>query len=239
MFVTEYNKKSETRFSVKCEKRLFKKKSKYQKIEIYQTKKYGNLMMLDDCFMITEKGNDQYHDNCVLLAKRNKKKLKVLVIGGGDFGLVKKLFKQIDIKKLFIVEIDEEVIDISMKYFPRFFKLNKKNKEKIIMTISDGYNWIKNNQILFDVIIVDCTDPNLIAKKLYTKEFYKNIHRSLYNNGVLIQQSGSPILDKSNLIEPTIRNLKIMKFKDISLNSFDMPIYPTGLWSFIKCKKAQ
>ena len=67
MFVTEYNKQSETRFSVKCEKRLLKKKSKYQKIEIYKTKKYGNLMMLDDCFMITEKGNDQYHDNCVLL----------------------------------------------------------------------------------------------------------------------------------------------------------------------------
>ena len=124
MFVTEYNKQSETRLSIKCEKLLLKKKSKYQKIEIYKTKKYGNLMMLDDCFMITEKGNDQYHDKCISLAKINKKNSKVLIIGGGDFGLVKRIFQQIDVKKLFIVEIDKEVIDTSMKYFPRFFKLS-------------------------------------------------------------------------------------------------------------------
>ena len=93
--------------------------------------------------------------------------------------------------------------------------------------------------MIFDIIIVDCTDPNLIAKKLYSKDFYRNIHKSLCNNGVLIQQSGSPILNKKDLIDPTIRNLKGMKFKDINLNAFNMPIYPSGLWSFIKCKKAQ
>ena len=239
MFVTEYNRQSETKFSIKCERRLLKKKSKYQNIEIYETKKYGNLMMLDECFMITERGNEQYHDQCVLLAKKNKKKLKVLIIGGGDFGLVKKLFKQLDLRKLFIVEIDEKVIDVSMKYFPSFFKLSKKNKEKIIITVSDGYSWIKDNQISFDVIIVDCTDPNLIAKKLYSKNFYKYIYKSLSNNGVLIQQSGSPILNKKDIIEPTIKNLKSMEFKDIELKPFNMPIYPTGLWSFIRCKKAQ
>ena len=239
MFATEYNKQSETKFSIKCEKRLLKIKSRYQNIEIYKTKKYGNLMMLDDCIMITERGNEQYHDQCVSLTKKNKKRLKVLIIGGGDFGLVKKLFQQVDIKKLFIVEIDEKVIDISMKYFPSFFSIAKKNKEKIIITVRDGYSWMKDNQISFDIIIVDCTDPNLIAKKLYSKNFYKYIYRSLSNNGFLIQQSGSPMLNKKDIIDPTIRNLKSLKFKDIKLNPFNMPIYPSGQWSFIKCKKAQ
>ena len=54
-----------------------------------------------------------------------------------------------------------------MKYFPKFFKLTKRVKEKIIISIDDGYRWIKNNKISFDVIIVDCTDPNPIAKIIF------------------------------------------------------------------------
>ena len=121
MYATENNKQSETTFSIKCEKLLYESKSAFQKIQIYKSKRYGNIMMLDDCFMLTEKGNDQYHDKCVSLAERRKNNINVLIIGGGDFGLIKKLFTSLDIKKLFIVEIDEKVIDVSMKYFPKFF----------------------------------------------------------------------------------------------------------------------
>ena len=239
MYATEDNKQSETTFSIKCEKLLYESKSAFQKIQIYKSKRYGNIMMLDDCFMLTEKGNDQYHDKCVSLAERRKNNINVLIIGGGDFGLIKKLFTSLNIKKLFIVEIDEKVIDVSMKYFPKFFRLNKNVKERIVISIDDGYKWIKNNQISFDVIIVDCTDPNPIAKKLYSRMFYKFIYGSLKKNGVLIQQSGSPILNKEDIIKPTTKNLEKLGFKDIELFSFDMPIYPLGLWSFIKCKKAQ
>ena len=69
--------------------------------------------------------------------------------------------------------------------------------------------------------------------------FYKFIYGSLKRNGVLIQQSGSPILNKEDIIKPTIKNLEKLGFNDIELFPFDMPIYPLGLWSFIKCKKAQ
>ena len=153
MFASEVNKTSGTKFSIKCEKLIYKTKSKFQRIKIYKSAVYGNIMMLDDCFMLTEKGNNQYHDKCISLAKTKKKKSNVLIIGGGDFGLVKNLFKNVNIKKLHIVEIDEKVIDVSMKYFPSFFELSKKIKEKIIITIDDGYNWLKRNNTVFDIII--------------------------------------------------------------------------------------
>ena len=238
MLVTESNKLTKTQFSIECEKAVYRHKSRYQKIEIYKSYKYGNVLMLDGCFMLTEKRSNEYHDKCILLAKKNKLNLNVLIIGGGDFGLVKKLFKTNDIKKLYIVEIDEKVIDVSMRYFPKFFNLNKRVKERIIITIDDGYEWISNNEILFDVIIIDCTDPNPIAKKLYSKIFYKKIFKSLNKNGFLIQQSGSPALNKKDIIDPTITKLSSIGFKDILLKSFKMPIYPSGIWSFIKCKKA-
>ena len=239
MHASEFNKITGTTFSIKCEKLIYKTKSVFQKIKVYQSEQYGNVMMLDDCFMLTAKGNDQYHDKCISLATTDKKEANVLIIGGGDFGLVKNLFKKIDVKKLYIVEIDEKVVDVSMKFFPDFFKLTKKIKEKITITIDDGYDWIKNNKVAFDIIIIDCTDPNPIAKKLYLKKFYQYIHRSLNKNGILIQQSGSPYLNKKDIINPTINKLSSIGFKKITLNAFSMPIYPLGTWSFIKCKKAR
>ena len=101
-------------------------------------------MMLDGCFMLTAKGNDQYHDKCISLAATDKKKTNVLIIGGGDFGLVRNLFKTIDVKRLFIVEIDETVIDVSMKYFPNLFKLTKNVKENEIVVGIPAKKYGKN-----------------------------------------------------------------------------------------------
>ena len=240
MLVKEYNKESGTQFGIECEKLLYKAKSKFQNIKVYKSKKYGNILMLDDCFMLTEKGNDQYHNKCISLIGKKSRSLDVLIIGGGDFGLIKGLFEKLNVNSINLVEIDNQVINISREFFPSFFKLNKKFKNKINTLIEDGYEWIKNNNTLkFDVIIIDCTDPNLIAKKLYSEQFYKNIFNNLKNNGQLIQQSGSPYLDEKKIIIPTKKKLGKIGFKDISLHEFSMPIYPLGLWSFIQCKKAQ
>ena len=240
MLVKEYNKESGTQFGIECEELLYKAKSKFQNIKVYKSKKYGNILMLDDCFMLTEKGNDQYHKKCISLISKKSKSVDVLVIGGGDFGLVRGLFEKLNINSINLVEIDNQVINISREFFPSFFKLNKKSKNKVSVLIEDGYEWIKNNNALrFDVIIIDCTDPNLIAKKLYSEKFYKNIFNNLKSNGQLIQQSGSPYLDEKKIIIPTKKKLDKIGFKDISLHEFSMPIYPLGLWSFIQCKKAQ
>ncbi|MDG2106635.1 MAG: hypothetical protein P8J94_03480 [Gammaproteobacteria bacterium] len=239
MLVKEYNKESGTQFGIECEKLLYKAKSKFQNIKVYKSKKYGNILMLDDCFMLTEKGNDQYHNKCISLIGKKSRSLDVLIIGGGDFGLIKGLFEKLNVNSINLVEIDNQVINISREFFPSFFKLSKKSKNKVSILIEDGYEWIKNNNTLkFDVIIIDCTDPNLIAKKLYSEKFYKNIFNNLKNNGQLIQQSGSPYLDEKKIIIPTKKKLGKIGFKDISLHEFSMPIYPLGLWSFIQCKKA-
>ena len=239
MLVKEYNKESGTQFGIECKKLLYKANSKFQNIKVYKSKKYGNILTLDDCFMLTEKGNDQYHNKCISLIDKKSKALDILIIGGGDFGLIKGLFKKINIDSLSLVEIDSQVIEVSRKFFPSFFKLNKKSENKISILIEDGYEWVKKNTLKFDVIIVDCTDPNLIAKKLYSEKFYKNIFNNLKSNGQLIQQSGSPYLDEKKIIVPTKKKLGKIGFKDISLHEFSMPIYPLGLWSFIQCKKAQ
>ena len=71
--------------------------------------------------MLTEKGNDQYHNKCISLIGKKSKSIDVLIIGGGDFGLIKELFENLNINSLNLVEIDNQVINISRKFFPTFF----------------------------------------------------------------------------------------------------------------------
>ena len=238
MLVKEYCKKSNTFFGIECQKLLYSTKSKFQKIKVYSSKTFGNILMLDDCFMITEKYSDHYHDECLRMIDLKNNKMEVLIIGGGDFGLVKKISKEKNFSKIDVVEIDDKIINTCKKYFKNNFKFNTSIKNKVSIYIDDGYEWIKKkNNLKYDVIIIDCTDPNPIAKKLYSNIFYKNIHHILKKNGIFIQQSGSPILDYKEIITPTIKKLKNNNFKKIIISTFYMPIYPLGLWSFIKSKK--
>ena len=238
MLVKEYCEKSNTFFGIECQKLLYSAKSKFQKIKIYSSKNFGNILMLDDCFMITEKHSDHYHNECLKLIGSKNNKIKILIIGGGDFGLVKKISEEKEFNRIDVVEIDNKIISTCKKYFKNNFKFNKLIKNKISIYIDDGYEWIKKeNKLKYDVIIIDCTDPNLVAKKLYSSIFYKNINYILKKGGIFIQQSGSPTLDYKKIIKPTIKKLKNNNFKKITINSFYMPIYPLGLWSFIKSKK--
>ena len=236
--VTEFHEESKTSISLEYSKKLYSKKSKYQKIEIYSSREYGNIMMLDGCFMLTEKNNDYYHEKCISFLDKNKLKQDILIVGGGDHAIAQSITSSIDINTLTIVEIDKAVVDVSRKYFPRFFKNENQSKKNKNIIFEDGYTWVKNNRnILYDTIIVDSTDPNVISKKLFTKDFYNSIYSILKKNGMFIQQSGCPLINKNRHIKPILDNLKNCGFINILLESFPMPIYPLGTWSFIKCEK--
>lgn len=232
----EIDDKSQTSIGIKYEKYLFQSQSKYQSIDVLKTKKYGNILYLDKCFMLSERGNDFYHDECVNLVPKSAK--KILIIGGGDCGISSKLLKRKEIEKIIISEIDEEVVNICKKYFPKNFIVNNKNKKRLDIKISDGMKYVNNSSEIFDCIIVDSTDPIGEAKKLYSKVFIKNLKGVLSKNGFVIQQCGSPIYDLKGIINPLRKKYQMLGFKEILLSSFPMPLYPSGTWSFLRSKRA-
>ena len=136
-----------------------------------------------------------------------------------------------------MIEIDKEVVQVAKKYFKNYFKnITKKN---VNIIIDDGVKWIKERiGNKYDVIIIDSTDPNDISQKLFSRYFFRYVHKNLKTGGILIQQSGSPILHGNSLIQPTIKKLKEAEFQKIKCHKLSMPIYPLGEWSFIKCMKA-
>ena len=225
-----------TSIGLEYEKYLLQSQSKYQNIEIIYTSKYGNAMYLDGCFMLSERNQDYYHDKCISLVPSSVK--NILIIGGGDYAIASKLAVQIGIKSVQIVEIDIEVIKISKKYFPNHFKLSEKERSKINLVVQDGMHFIRKNTEKFDCIIIDSTDPVNSSKVLITKLFLKGCFESLKSNGILIQQSGSPLKDASHIINPLMKKYESIGFKKVNLHSFPMPLYPTGTWSFLSAKRA-
>lgn len=210
---------------------LYSAKSKYQKIEVLNSLAMGKIMLLDNKLMVTEKDEFYYHESIAhpsLSIHPNPK--KVMVIGGGDGGTVREVLKYKTIEEVELVEIDEEVINVSKKYFPEI--ACELNNTKLKIKVSDAIEFVKTSkQNLYDVILCDSTDPNGFASGLISKEFYKNASRVLKEDGIYICQSGSPIIQE-NEFKIALENMRTaFRYVDVVISI--VPTYPGSLWTFL------
>jgi spermidine synthase len=95
---------------------------------------------------------------------------------------------------------------------------------------NDGVAFVKDIENYYDVIIVDSSDPIGPAKQLFEFEFYRNLHRALKEDGIMVCQSQSPIFH-FDVLEQTYRYIKQL-FPITKLYTAVVPTYPGGLWSF-------
>lgn len=176
------------------EKEVYSGKSKYQKIEVFDTKEFGRVLALDELVQFTTKYEYVYHEMLVHPAMIyfsifNKKfPERILIIGGGDGPALRELLKY-PVKEVFLVDIDKKVTEVSKKYFKPALKSAFEDKRLRIFN-QDALKFVKNYKNYFDVIIFDLTDPTPVAKFCWNIKFYKNIFVALKENGVAVFQSG-------------------------------------------------
>jgi spermidine synthase len=173
------------------ERKLVSVRSQYQKIEVLQTTRHGKILLIDDFMMLTEDSEYVYHEMMahIPLAAHHMAKA-VLVIGGGDGGVVSELAKYPRLERIVLVEIDEEVINICQEFFPIIAQ--GLSDPRVHVYVGDGVQYVKDEQESFDVIIIDSTDPFGPAELLISPEFYQACRRVLGEEGLLMQQMGSP-----------------------------------------------
>jgi len=210
---------------------IYKKKSSFQDLRIYKTPFFGNVLMLDGAIQTTQKDEFIYHEMLTHpLVLSHPKPDKVLVIGAGDGGIIRELLKHKNIKKVVLVEIDEEVINLSKKYLKTICKSSFSDK-RVEVGIADGAKYLKETKDKFDIAIVDSPDPIGVAKVLFTKKFYTDIYNVLNENGMLIRQTGSSFLQSKELKE----NYKIFKniFPEILAQVCAIPTYIGGFFTLL------
>ena len=217
-----------------CKKLLFSGKSPYQKIEIYDTPRFGKVLLNDNIIMITEKDEFVYHEmisHVPMFLHPNPK--NVLIIGGGDGGTAREILKHPSVELCKMVEIDEMVVQACKEHIPQ--TACSFSNPKLDLIIDDGVRFVKETKLKFDIVIVDSTDPIGPAVPLFGEEFYKNVFRILNEEGVVSAQGESPFYNK----EAQIKLLQITKniFPIHTFYNYGNMSYPGGLWSFLFASK--
>jgi len=220
-----------TAFSLKVTKKLHEEQSQFQKLEIWETETFGNLMVIDGCVMLTSRDNFLYHEmmtHPALFTHRDPK--KVVIVGGGDCGTLKEVLKHPDVEDAWQVEIDERVTRLSETYFPELCESN--NDPRANFFFGDGVQWMRDMvPDSLDVIIIDSTDPVGPAEGLFALDFYRDCMLALRDGGIIVQQSESPLLHTHTIIKSIHEDMQKAGFDHVRTLPFPQPVYPTGWWS--------
>jgi len=205
--------------------------SPFQKITIYESKRYGKALLLDGCWMTAEKSEKCYHECLIYPALCSSTKIdNILIIGGGDGGSARECLRYKEVQSIDLIEIDLRVIELSKKYLPKIGG-NAWSDSRLNLQIKNGIDWVKNTiKNSYDVIIIDGADPIGASKELYGNSFLKDCKRILKPGGVLAVQSESP----ESFQQIHINIVKVMReifdYADPMYGS--VSIYPSGLWSW-------
>ena len=234
---TEVYPKYGSAFSLKVIEKLAEERTPFQRIEVFETEWFGTLMVIDGCTMVSDRDNFLYHEMMTHPALyTHPSPERVWIIGGGDCGSLKEVLKHPEVKKAVQIEIDERVTRVAEKYFPDLCSSNSDPRAELLFI--DGIQWVKDAAAdSVDVIIVDSTDPVGPAEGLFNEAFYRECVRCLGPEGLLVQQSESPLFHR-DLIRDMHRTMRRAGFPDTRTLFFPQCIYPSGWWSGTLAGKA-
>ncbi|WP_226036262.1 polyamine aminopropyltransferase [Aquibacillus saliphilus] len=215
--------------TAKINKSLHSEKTDFQQLDMLETEEWGNMLVLDDMVMTTTKDEFVYHEmvaHVPLFTHPNPK--HVLVVGGGDGGVIREILKHKSIEKATLVEIDGKVIEYSKKYLPEI--AGELDNPRVEVKVDDGFMHIAKSEREYDVIMVDSTEPVGPAVNLFSKGFYSGISKALKDDGIFVAQTDNPWF-KADLIHQVYHDVSEI-FPVTRLYTANIPTYPSGLWTF-------
>ncbi|MFY0675944.1 MAG: polyamine aminopropyltransferase [Neptuniibacter sp.] len=205
---------------------LFEQQTDSWHLIIFKNPIYGTVMALDGIIQTTERDEFVYHEmltHVPIIAHGDVK--RVLIIGGGDGGILREVCRHKSVEHVTQVEIDQAVIDMCKEYLPAHSDGAFEDPRARIV-IADGVEFVHQTDEKFDVIISDCTDPVGPGEVLFTSRFYEGCKNLLNEGGVFVAQNGVPFLQQDEVI--TTKRRLSPYFKDQSFYTVAVPTYIGG-----------
>jgi spermidine synthase len=218
------------RQSFEISEKLYEEKNEFQHLLLFKNPLFGTVLAIDGIIQVTEKDEFFYHEfmtHVALLAHNNPK--KVLIIGGGDGGILREVLKHPNIEKVTLVEIDASVVAFSQKYLP-FVSKGSFEDPRLELVIADGAEFVKNCPEQFDIILCDSTDPIGPGAVLFTSDFYRDCHALLGKSGILVNQNGVCFMQPEEITDTYSRQKE--HFKYVSFYFAAIPTYVGGNMAF-------
>ncbi|MCP4598231.1 polyamine aminopropyltransferase [Neptuniibacter sp.] len=205
---------------------LFEQQTDSWHLIIFRNTTYGTVMALDGIIQTTERDEFVYHEmltHVPIMAHGSAK--RVLIIGGGDGGILREVCKHQSVEHVTQVEIDQAVIDMCKEYLPNHSN-GAFDDPRADIVIADGIEYVHETDEKFDVIISDCTDPVGPGEVLFSSRFYEGCKKLLNEGGVFVAQNGVPFLQQDEVI--TTRRRLSPYFKDQAFYRAAVPTYIGG-----------
>ena len=216
------------RFRFVADEVFFESQTEHQHLIIFHNQTYGRVMMLDGVIQVAERDEFIYHETIAhtpLFALGLDQPRRVLIIGGGDGGVLREVLRHEAVEKAVLCEIDMSVIDMCREYLPMISQGAYDNPRAEIV-VADGTKYVAETDERFDAIIVDSTDPIGPGAVLFTSEFYADCKSCLKPGGVLINQTGLPFLQGWE-VKQTAERFRAL-FADVGAFLIHTPTYIGG-----------
>ena len=219
------------KLAIRVDYQVFSAQSEIQRIDVLESKEFGKILVVDGDLMLTEKDEFIYHEmiSHVPMAVHPQVE-KILVIGGGDGGVVRELAKYDTVEQIDVVEADPLLVEVCRKYFPQM--ACSLNDPRVHIYHEDGLRFIRSKSDAYDLIIIDSPNPIGAGERLFTKEFYGNCFNALHEDGIMINQHESPFYKEEAFQCQRMHKRIIESFPISRIYQAHIPSYPSGHWLF-------
>jgi spermidine synthase len=213
------------------DKVIYSRQTPYQKIVMTQWKKYYWLFINGQA-QFSSFDEEKYHEPLVhpamtLTADRRE----ILILGGGDGVALREVLKHPDVVSVTLVDLDKEMTDLARNH-PVLVEINRgsMNSELVEVVNKDARAFLRENQDLYGVIIIDLPDPDSIdLMHLYSLNFYRLVRRHLVRGGVLVTQATSPYFSRKAFL----CIMKTIREAGYSVLPYHNQIPTMGEWGWI------
>ena len=221
----------DVKLSLRLDRHLYSVQSDYQQIDVFESREFGRVLALDGNIMLTERDEFIYDEMMAHVPMAVHPGIRnVLVIGAGDGGVIKELTRYDRIESIDLVEMDPLVLDVCRKYLPG--NACRLDDERVHIYTGNGLKFIRRCENKYDLIVVDSTDPFGPSEGLFTKEFYGNCYKALRDDGIMVNQQGSPFYaEDANAMQRSHKRIA-EPFPISRVFQAHIPTYAAGYWLF-------
>lgn len=232
-FIENFEPESGRTVQVDIKSELYSGQSEFQALKVFDTVAFGTMLTLDGIIQLTSFDNYAYHEMLTHVPMQLSKAKRVLIIGGGDGGVLAEVIKYPDVETVVLCDIDPDVTTVSKKFFPEFKHAFEDPRVEVLH--EDAAKYVKEKTDYFDVVLIDSSDPIGPAIVLYEEEFYKNVYNSMTIDGIMSCQMESMYYHR-DFIKGRIATQREM-FKSAQYYYTMIPTYPGGSIGFSLCIK--
>jgi spermidine synthase len=213
------------------DKVIYAEQTRFQKIVMTRWKQY-HWLFINGQVQFSTYDEEKYHEPLVHpVMTLSRARNRVLILGGGDGLALREVWTYQDVKEVILVDLDPAMTDLA-RHHPVLLEVNNGSMLDPRLTVinDDAAAFLKNDDTLYDVIIIDLPDPDSVdLMHLYAESFYRLCLRHLTVGGAMVTQAASPYFAKRVFLSIT----KTMRAAGLSVLPYHNQIPTMGEWGWV------